>query len=596
MPHLSHLFKTARLVAAMQAVTLVLPAGYALLVLGEYLGRSVGVLDEAMVLVGAMLVRRGAGVHVDFYSVYPPGNYQPTAWAFSLLGENLLAARSVHCLLYMVLLASLGRWFYREGARGLLLTGLLLATVALTCGLPMYPSFLGVTLALLAVIAYLEGVSIEAARSRVAALLAAGTCAGLALTTRLNFGLYVVAVFAADQLLFALKKQNDATDRLRWVRDSAYIALPVVFCTIGLALVLRENFGAMLEQSAGITTRALREYSLQTHNLELSGRSLLRLMSTGLWLLAVPFLWLGLRAQGRRQSAWFGAAILLFLVEAWVGAKLPAALPLLLWPVILALLGNQLTVWAIDRGEFIALLTGSLFAHYYLSRPDFAHQFPSSAPVALLLPSLCALRGPSWPKVLLPVAGWLLLLEIAWPMVRFTLPTGPSLSTTVAALGEGMLTGSDSERIATTSSPLKPPLASFYNDDDEARAARYVRARTRDDEPVYVGLKDHARLYTNNVRIYWLLTRWPGARHYMLLSGLTNTDSAAREMIGDLKARRVRWVIRYPGKKGGERFETQQAFVGSRLLDRYLETHYQLVTRFGSYEVSRLRSGFDDAL
>ena len=131
---------------------------YASLIVAGNLGRSVGALDESMQYVGAMLVRRGDRVNLDFHSVYPPLNYQLTSWAFALLGETALAARLLQVVLYLILLAFIWSLFRSEGFRGTRLWVMLLVAVALTSPLPGLAAFVGLTPAFVGIVFYLYAI------------------------------------------------------------------------------------------------------------------------------------------------------------------------------------------------------------------------------------------------------------------------------------------------------------------------------------------------------------------------------------------------------------------------------------------------------
>jgi hypothetical protein len=574
---------STRVRATFQIAIGVALAVYTLLVVADCLGRPVGLFDEPMYYVGAMLVRRGARVHLDFHSVYPPLNYWPVAGAFSLLGETALAARTAHCLVYVALLAGIARLFHREGASFRQLAPMMLAAVAVTCALPSLPSFMGVVLAVFVAVAYLNAMATPAGAPRTLSLVIAGTCAGLASLTRVNFGLYSIALVVGDQLIAALGRRDDPQAVRRHVRDIGLLALPIAIVGVVFLVSVRGYVGSVIHEVVKVPTQALKDYSLVAYRPRLSVTEMAKL--SGLSLMTLPLLWLSMRAEGRKnQMAWVAAAAAVYALELWWGVAHASALPLLVVPVLVGLVWNQLHNQALDSREFVALLAVALFAHYYLNRPDIFHQLPSTAPLALLLPSLCGLRGPAWRSPLLRRAGWLLLVASAWPVAWLNRPTRATVRAGVSLLRQGPFSGSDADRVASSVLPLRPPLAMLYRDGDENQAAQFVHERSRADEAVYVGLTDHAHPYVNDVRLSWLVGRWLGARHYMLMSGVSNKPDAEQEMISDLKARRVRWVVLARGMEGDRRFYNRN-LTGSTLLDDYIAGHYTPIARFGTIEI-----------
>jgi hypothetical protein len=70
----------------------------------------------------------------------------------------------------------------------------------------------------------------------------------------------------------------------------------------------------------------------------------------------------------------------------------------------------------------------------------------------------------------------------------------------------------------------------------------------------------------------------------MLMSGISNGRDSQREMISDLVARRVRWLVLSPGIEGSKSFY-QHTKSGDVLFDDWLRARYQTIARFGKYEV-----------
>src|SRR4051812_21480948 len=74
--------------AALAAVAL---ASFAILLLG--MGRDLNIVDEAIILSGAMRVLAGEVIHRDFYSLYGPAQYYAVAAASELSSHQFVAAR-----------------------------------------------------------------------------------------------------------------------------------------------------------------------------------------------------------------------------------------------------------------------------------------------------------------------------------------------------------------------------------------------------------------------------------------------------------------------------------------------------------------------
>jgi len=570
----------------------------------EYLGRPLGSLDEPLLYVGARAMRHGAWPHIDFSSVYPPLNYVPVAATFALFGETALAARATQIAAYWLLVGALGAWFVSLGARGARLAVLMGATLALSAALPIQVSVFGVALGMLSLLAYVRGLALPTGRVRAAWMVGAGLCAALALFTRVSFGLYSAAAFGVDQAI-ELWRARGAGGRGR--RQLAADALPLwssaAVVAVAIAWVYGEQLRDMFEQSVTALLRALDRYAYAGPTLEPSLRGAVRWLTRGWWLLAVPLGWLGWRADDERARAraWAGVGLVL-AAELGLAAVWPAALPLLAAPVAAAIVYEgalRQRMVQLERGELVALLAVCFFAHYYLSRTDLSHQLASTIPLVLLMPSVLPAKGPPAkgpPAKGLPASpeharrrpdGWVLAafaLALAWPSFWSSHPTTAGVRAGLALLREGTTT-SDAARLAGAPALPAPALAAIYPDATESAVARAVRERTREGEPVYVGVSDHARSPISNLRLLWLLGRPLGARHYLLLGEISNTTGAQQSIVSDLEARGVRWAVTWRSPDDGSATLARPLEPGPRLVDDYLSSRFRVTETLGDFSV-----------
>jgi hypothetical protein len=561
-----------------------------LLIADECASRAIGNFDEPLHYLSALLVRRGELPHLDFQSVYPPFNYQPTAWIFALLGETAFAARLLQLLIYLLLLIAVGSLFRFNGARGWRLWSMLLFSVGLTAAMPLHISLLGATLALLAIVSYLYATTLGVGRRRLVSMALAGLLVGMTLLTRVNFALYVTAVFGADQIVEIARARQRGSFSLRaWLtRDVAPLALPVAGCLLSLCLRYGGQVREVFKQVVTTPAYALAQYAYAGVAWDPSLRGWLRLVRNGWLLPIVPLLWLVLRARGSRaRLGWLAACTPLLAIELWLAHNDTSLLPILVIPAALAVLTNQLLGAALDRYEFIALFGCCIFLHYYLSRPDIAHQLLSTAPALLLLPAVFATQD-SQPAARFARLGMgLLLFVLARPIIFQIHPKRSTFGATLGLVRSAFNATSDASRIATEPLPLAPPLGTLYPDMAEDRVVQYVRARTREDEAVYVGLNEHTRPYVNDMRLTWALGRRVGTRHFMLMSGITNTLEAEQTMIADLRERQVRWVVLWHAPRRGSDGVARPLEAGSRLLDDYIRKHYRPVATFGEFTICK---------
>jgi hypothetical protein len=132
------------------------------------------------------------------------------------------------------------------------------------------------------------------------------------------------------------------------------------------------------------------------------------------------------------------------------------------------------------------------------------------------------------------------------------------------------------------------PWGYLYPDLDQLAAVRFLRERTRADEPVFSGVKDHSRLFANNVRTYWLLDRPVPTLYVNFEPGLVTESWVQARMIEALETRRVRWVV-LQRMEGGDPTFLKRAYRGSTLLDEFLQRSFRPVVSYGDFLILQRR-------
>lgn len=549
-------------------------AVYASLLFCSQLGRPVGLLDEPLLFVGARGVLDGGWPHLDFVSAYPPLYYVPTAWSFALFGQTALAARLTLIAAHAALLATCLWAFHGAGLRGARLALALLAALAFSAGLPLDPSILGVTPSLLALVVYLQALSQRDGRRRWAMLAAGGLCAGVALLTRLDFGLYALAAMSIDQLVSPPREVRTAAGLRRWLtRDVGPLWLATLLVLLALSLGYAGHVREVWAQSTARAASPAHAFAFVVAAPDSPAQGIAPIGAHGWWLPVLPLAWLGLRARSARGrlGSW-SLALACIAAEVLVGWARPGGLPLLILPALFACTWRALRGSPLLRREQVALLATALYAHHYLSQPDRAHQLASAVPMLLLLPSLLDGGGglPRDRPSLLVIAAFFLALGA--PSAYVSRPSLQHLGTALALLLESDGAPGDAERVSGVGG-LSAPLAALYPEQDERSVARFVRARTRADEPVYVTVADPDGPAIHDLRLTWLLGRPLGSRHVLPISEVGNTAAARAGIISDLETRRVQWVVEWrrgPGPADGlgssltRRGRAVQELIGAR--------------------------------
>jgi hypothetical protein len=143
---------------------------------------------------------------------------------------------------------------------------------------------------------------------------------------------------------------------------------------------------------------------------------------------------------------------------------------------------------------------------------------------------------------------------------------------------------SDTERVLGPAPPV-PVWASIYFDPNELQALRYMRKITGSNDPIFVGVKDHSRVFFSNLRIYWLAGRPIGTRVFQLETRVATEPDVQQGIIADLERNGVKCVILDLKQYEGDDTFRQIGYVGSNLLDEYIGSHFREEARFGKLAV-----------
>jgi hypothetical protein len=563
-------------------------AVYALLLGGAHLGRPVALFDEPLLYVGARSVLHGGWPHLDFVSVYPPLYYLPTTWSFALLGETALAARLGQLAAHGLLLTSLLWAFHGAGLRGVRLALGGLAALAFSAALPMDPAIFAVTPSLAALCVYLHASQRRDGHRRWSLLAAAGALGGVALITRVNFGLYTLAALSIDQLASPTREARTPDGLRLWlVRDIAPLALAALLLLLAVPLSYGGHVREIWQQTA--SSSPIERFSFVLHAAEPLERGVVRLGCHGWWLPILPLAWLALRAaDARARLRWWSAALATIAVEVLLAWSAPAALPLVILPglVAVAALSNRRPL---PRRERLALIATALFSHHYLSQPDGPHQLAAALPALLLLPSLLEEQDtlPRDRTSLLAIGAFFVALVL--PSIYAARPSPAYLGTAFALVRDGERGRSDAERVAGEAARLAAPLAALYPDPDEQAVARFIQQHSRPDEPVFVGVSNPDGPAVHDLRLSWLIGRPPGTRHYLPISELGNTAAARASILSDLDTRDVAWVVEWQLRPGQDEGANATLSRREQNVQEYIEGLYGVVFTQGDFVVRQRR-------
>lgn len=507
--------------------------------------------DEGLVTTGAMVVLRGGMPHRDFWSNYAPGQYYALAAIFRLFGASIWVERLFATLVMSLLLTMVyglarrleaHKWAYAAWAIGLGWVGLPVAAgnlgTSLLCGLGSYLCWLN----------FLRN-------QRRAWSLAAGLLAGLTTLFRHDLGVYtllshslVMGAFLWRQAEYGRPLRRRLAYLLRqglgsYLLGFALVVAPVliVFLVKVPLPILRYDFvdfpTRIYPRVRGIPypcpLRVLWSASEGSGNLRSVVRDLLGTIpfyfAFAVWLGALAWLLAGTRARWldwQQPRPWaclllLAVAVLYFLhalVRHDQGHLLATALP----SAILLAVSVQDVVARLPAGsrQRQALTTGTI------------------AVVALLI------LHPLWTR------AHLLLNRLAGPAPpRFEVQRARGICLTPEEVG--------------------------YQD-----ALLWIQRNVPPNEPIFVGNFRHDRIFINDALFYFLSGHPPATRYYELHPGIATTRPIQEEIIGEIEAKAVRFVVLAdmplpPDERIGP--------PDSSLLDDYLRRTFTRVCNFGRY-------------
>jgi hypothetical protein len=123
----------------------------------------------------------------------------------------------------------------------------------------------------------------------------------------------------------------------------------------------------------------------------------------------------------------------------------------------------------------------------------------------------------------------------------------------------------------------------------ELNAIKYIASHTRVSDPIFVGARDNSMIYVNDIRVYWLTGRLPGARYFELDAGVASIAPVQDGIIRDLEKGGVNWAILQDEKGEGDLSFLARAHPESRRLDDFFITRFFEVERFGQFSVVKRR-------
>lgn len=217
----------------------------------------------------------------------------------------------------------------------------------------------------------------------------------------------------------------------------------------------------------------------------------------------------------------------------------------------------------------VAVFCAGLFVQA-LSRYDEIHVLPASLCTILLLVWLAQQVDPrQWRRPGF-VAGAVLVFTL--PLWFYFLGPFGQLSDNVARFGP---LGCYSERPAASCVPINP---------DQETILRLLDQLDPEGGPVYSGLLRHDQIFVNDVSLYFLARRPISTRYHELHPGVATTLSVQEEIVGELEAGAVEWLVLvdWPNPREPNASALSSDVV---VLDEYIRSNFQRMRSAGWYQL-----------
>jgi hypothetical protein len=525
--------------------------------------RNINVYDEGIILTGAARAMDGAVIHRDFYTNYGPGQFYVLAALFKMFGASVLVeriwdtvVRSVSVVLVFIIVGRAAPSWLAVSASAVSL--LWLATFGFY-GYPVFPALA----ADLAGLVFL--IPVLGRAGRWPALVAAGACAGLTTLFRYDVGF---ATFAAEGAILAgsvWRRPLARPDRRRAV-SHALLAFSLGFAIVvgpfGAALAFA---GAVPDLVFDVVTYSARLYA-KGRSLPFPGLAVLRSFPSESVIYLPPFICAVavlriaaiLRDSRIREDA--GPDTLRQRAELWT----------LLVLVVLTLLFFAKGWVRVQTIHMAMALIGSVALTAVL-----AQSLPGRGTINRFLVAVAVLGVSAWTAFAIQIDGSRAVRNLAW----VTDPTTWQIST------DGVLSVPGSCRLPAALARLD----CFEASPADVETIQYVAQRTAPDEPLFVGLARHDRIFANDMLLYFLLNRKPATKWYQFDPGLQTSAPTQQAMIDELERTKPKLIV-LEAQWSEVREPNGSALSDATLLDDYIRQTFETAVIFGQNAILQRRS------
>ena len=443
----------------------------------------INIYDEGIVLVGADRIVNDDLPYIDFFSMYPPGQFYILASLFKFLGTSVMTERIYDLIirsLLPVLIFLIIKKIGTTNAIAVIGSSMVLMLLGSfeSAGYPVYSAML-----LVLISAYFFFRDIEKSNSY--SLIYSGVFMTFAALFR-----HDLAGYAAIGMLLTLllKKIADKESGFRPIYHFTY-GLLLTGIPIAILLHLYIGLDVIIEQLIIIPSDIMHDYRWIPYPTQLAA-------STVQFYIYPLALFLGL----------FFSNYIIFKLK----IRNKSSYGMLLFSLIGILFINQVIV----RSDAIHLLPASMFAIV--------------VSLSLFLLILSSREGLLSHK-LFKIASYALLCALFILMI-------PAAWNKLNSLNSSYFSLSDKFNRAGYSS-IAPELKELN---------LYIRSNTDADDAIYVGVENHDKFIINDVAVYFLAGRKYANKYHELHPGVTNLQTEQKDIVQEIKDAGVKLIVLSP--------------------------------------------------
>jgi hypothetical protein len=493
---------------------------------------GLNIYDEGIILFGAARIMNGELPYRDFWTQYSPGQYYFLAALFSVTGQSVLAARWWDMLTRALLALACAALAAQAGGRRAAAPIWAFTVIWLTFyGFFSYPIFQGLLFSFVCIALFLH------ARRDPRWNLAAGLSFGAAFAFRHDMAAYLAVALVITRAVDGVFAREPFMIWLRsWVRF--VVGAAVIVAPVALFFLLQVNVHELATQ---LLIFPLTEFP---------------------------------KVRDLPYPEFTGAP-----------DSLPFYVPFAIYGLSLIIAVRELArpIDAASRAGALAMLAVVMFGVFGFNqarvRSDLIHTVHFFLTSLLLLPALA-----SGMARLGNVARWL---------------TTTVLVTLVAAL---LVEPLDSWQTVRRDNEVRAKLAGRVRNGppsawglpiEDWQLNVYLASRfyLEPGQPIYFGLKNHDKVFANDVMSYFLAGRRALTRYHEMHPGLIETAPVQREIVAELERTRPPVLFLTAMFEGAQEKNDANKDSGVEILDEYIRKHYLPYGSSGPYEIFRRRKG-----